>query len=260
MTVLDSTQTFMREAESLICETKISVKWKWLQAIADHVMNAPFYSLSGVALLVKPFVLCLALAPFWFLVLKVIGMLGRPMPLGQAVWLAIFSAMNCVIFGLPSRGSAYGVKAHDVNKLATLLLELAPEEEDRVLIRKALDSVSARSTEKIVFIKGALALAWGALLWALSHSILDKDLAANAHSSDATYVALLSVFVLVFGLGTWSYSAITRVLYQTIDFAFLEATHLEKSKDKAVVVQEIADSDPAAEHVSPSVLLSHELT
>jgi hypothetical protein len=222
MMVFERATLLVKEAEHLMMEKTATTGWKPLQLVLDFLVNVPMFSISGLGLLFRPIGVSFVLTPCWYALFWVIGKFNAPMPGTQLLLLAWLMAIASVTFSLPSSASVFGIKLGSVSSLAKFIRKIAPDAKTQRLVRAAVDGLSARCTAKILTVRWSLGIAWAGLVWLTSNWVLAAGLTTSFRNENATRAFVVLSLVVFFGLGAASYAAASRVLYQTIDLAFLE--------------------------------------
>lgn len=235
MTVFEDTVSIVREAEHLVVGTRFKARWRHVESVLDAIVRAPWFVLVGVQERLATFVFGLFLIPVWWCLIAalmwVTGDGSAVSPHTSQSWVvAGLMATGSVLFRLPSRSTRFGIRPPQVAALAAHIKSIAPDEATMKLLQAGVATLDAAATQRITRIQWLLGLCWAGLAWATSHWVFAagvSDVTRREATADI-FVGLL-VF-LFFGVGAVSYEGTVRMVKQTIDFAFLEASDGRRSE------------------------------
>lgn len=155
----------------------------------------------------------------------IFGVIGRHQAgIKDAAFLfSAFLAGGLVTFMLPSGCAVAGIKPRHVSLAKEAVIDAASSWAVRYL-KDAVGVMRTRCEGRIKRLSWALGIAWAALLWAVVNMVLKPDLIATERNQSANeLLPYVLVFVLA-AVGFACYEAAVKVLFQTVDFAFIQAS------------------------------------
>lgn len=138
--------------------------------------------------------------------------------------IAAFLAGGFITYMLPSSCAVAGIRASHVMVAAQAIVEVASSKDALCRLKEAVGSMKARCESRIKRLSWALGIAWAALLWAFMNTVFKPELAAAERNHNANDLLGYALIFLLAAVGFACYEAAVKVLFQTIDFAFIEAS------------------------------------
>jgi hypothetical protein len=229
MSIFEEAVSIVREAECLVIGARLKPRWKPVEPTIDALVHVPWFLLAGARERLATFGIWLLLVPAWWCIL--IGIVwvtpGGPTaslhaPSGWVI--AGLMATGSVLFPLPSRPGRLGVRSQQVASLAKHIRSVAPDEATIKLLQSGVAALGSVASTRITRINWLLGICWAGLVWVASHWVFTPDV-SNAMRQQAIVRVLggLAIFSF-FGIGAMCYEATVRMVKQTIDFAFLQAS------------------------------------
>ena len=200
-----------------------------LQAYADTVLGGPWLVLAGAGILIKRLLWVLITGATFALVLS----LFEDRNSGPVIGPAFILAFGVVYFGMPSRSLAVAVKPENVATLRDFILATAANAQGLQRLQEGVMIVRAHTLEKLGRFSVLAGVAWGVLFWYAATHALAPGLSPDAVSRGISYgllAALIFMFVLLAGT---CHATAVRAVYQTLEFALLEAKATEESTSQA---------------------------
>lgn len=244
MSIFEDTVSIVREAEHLVIGTRIKSRWWQVESTLDALFHVPWFVLVGVQERLAMFGFALFLVPIWWCLIVALmwvtnGDSAANIHASQGWIIATLLAAGSVLFRLPSRATRLGIRPPQVVSLATHIKSIATDEATLKLLQAGVATLDAAATQRITRIQWLLGLCWAGLAWATSHWVFTTGVtdAVRQEATPRLFGGLL--IFLFFGIGTTSYEATVRILKQTIDFAFLEASDVRDAEHvEAAVIPE----------------------
>jgi hypothetical protein len=229
MSIFEETVSIVREAEHLVIGPRVKSRWKPVESTLDAVVHVPWFLMVGVQERLATFGFGLFLVPIWWGILAVIMWLTGGSSAGNLHssngWIvAGLMATGSVIFRLPSRSTRLGIRPPQVARLAAHIKSVAPDEATIKLLQSGVATLDSAASARITRINWLLGICWAGLVWAASHWVFTTDVSDALRQEAMTRVLGGFLVFLFFGIGVMSYEATVRIVKQTIDFAFLQAS------------------------------------
>ncbi|PMQ06544.1 hypothetical protein DyAD56_03545 [Dyella sp. AD56] len=229
MSIFEETVSIVREAEHLVIGPRVKSRWKPVESTLDAVVHVPWFLMVGVQERLATFGFGLFLVPIWWGILAVIMWLTGGGSVGNLHtsngWIvAGLMATGSVIFRLPSRSTRLGIRPPQVARLAAHIKSVAPDEATIKLLQSGVATLDSAASARITRINWLLGICWAGLVWAASHWVFTTDVSDALRQEAMTRVLAGFLIFLFFGIGIMSYEATVRIVKQTIDFAFLQAS------------------------------------
>lgn len=229
MSIFEETVSIVRKAECLVIGTHLKSRWKSIEPTIDAVVHVPWFLLAGAREHLATFGFGLLLVPIWWCILVAImwvtsggSAANLHSPSGWVV--AALMATGSVLFPLPSRSARLSVRYQQVASLAEHIRSVAPDEATIRLLQSGVAALDSVASTRITRINWLLGICWAGLVWAASHWVFTTEMSdALRHEAMARVLGGFLIFLL-FGIGVMSYEATVRIVKQTIDFAFLQAS------------------------------------
>jgi hypothetical protein len=190
-----------------------------LLAYADTVLGGPWLVLAGAGILIKRLAWVLVTGITFALVLSLFEDRDNVSVIGPAFILAF----GVVYFSMPSRSLAAAVKPENVSSLRDFILASASDGQDLQRLQEGVIIVRTHTLEKLGRFSVLAGIAWGVLFWYAGTHALAPGLSPDAVSRGLSYgllAALIFIFVLLAGT---CHATAVRAVYQTLEFALLEA-------------------------------------
>lgn len=230
MSIFEEAVSIVRKAECLVIEARLKSRWKSIEPTIDAVVHVPWFLLAGAREHLATFGFGLLLVPVWWCILVAImwvtggGSANLHAPSGWVV--AGLMATGSVLFRLPSRSTRLGVRSQQVASLAEHIRSVAPDEATIRLLRSGVAALDSVVSTRIARINWLLGICWAGLVWAASHWVFRSAVEVSDALRDEAMARVLGGFLifLLFGICVMSYEATVRIVKQTIDFAFLQAS------------------------------------
>jgi hypothetical protein len=226
MSIFKMTISLIREAESLVLGRKFNPRWRWARVIIDDVLHVPWFMFAGMHVMLSAIRRALVLIPIWWCVLYLSALMsgGDAATLHSGIsWLvAALLALGSMLFSLPSSTTARGVQDHHISELTRYLESVAPDEHTSILLQACMEKIETAGTYRLSIFGWALGLYWAALLWLLSNWVVAQDASSSLREGAISYGFVALLVFLFFAVGYASYREASRMVSQTIAFAFLE--------------------------------------
>jgi hypothetical protein len=190
-----------------------------LLAYADTVLGGPWLVLAGAGILIKRLAWVLITGATLTLALSLFEDRDSVPVIGPAFILAF----GVVYFSMPSRSLAAAVKPENVASLRDFILASASDGQDLQRLQEGVIIVRTHTLEKLGRFSVLAGVAWGVLFWYAGTHALAPGLSPDAVSRGLSYgllAALIFMFVLLAGT---CHATAVRAVYQTLEFALLEA-------------------------------------
>jgi hypothetical protein len=231
MSIFEETVSIVREAEYIVIGPRIKPRWKSAESTVDAVVHTPWFLLVGARERFTTFAFGLFLVPVWWCILSVImwvtdGVSGPTLHSPNGWIVAGLMASGSVIFRLPSRSTRLSIRPLQVAQLATYIKSIAPDEVTIKLLQAGVATLDSAAGARITRINWLLGICWAGLVWAASHWVFATDVSDALRQEAMTHVLGGFLIFLFFGIGVMCYEATVRIVKQTMDFAFLEASDL----------------------------------
>ena len=190
-----------------------------LMAYADTVLGGPWLVLAGAGILIKRLAWVLITGATLTLAMYLFeDRNGVPV-----ISPAFFLAFGVVYFSMPSRSLAAAVKPENVASIRDFILASASDGQDLQRLQEGVMIVRTHTLEKLGRFSVLAGVAWGVLFWYAGTHALAPGLSPDAVSRGLSYgllAALIFMFVLLAGT---CHATAVRAVYQTLEFALLEA-------------------------------------
>lgn len=199
------------------------------RAYADTVLGGPWLVLAGAEILAKRLMWVLITGATLALALS----LFEDRNSGSVIGPAFILAFGVVYFSMPSRSLAAAVKPENVATVRDFILVTAVNTHDLQRLQEGVMIVRAHTLEKLSRFSVLAGVAWGVLFWYAGTYALAPDLSPDAVSRGLSYgllAALIFMFVLLAGT---CHATAVRAVYQTLEFALLEAKAIAESRPAA---------------------------
>jgi hypothetical protein len=229
MSIFEETVSVVREAERLVIGSRLKTRWRHAESALDALVHVPWFILAGLQERLASFVFAVVLVPVWWgILVAIMWVTGGPstadLRSSQGWIVAALLATGSVIFRLPSRSTRLGIRPPQIAKLANYIRSIASDEASIKLLQSGVVTMNAVWMQRITRISWMLGVCWGGLVWATSHWIFETEIPDSLkHEATIRIFAAFLIF-LFFGVGASSYAAAARMVMQTIDFAFLDAS------------------------------------
>lgn len=234
MTIFEDTISIVREAEHLVIGARFKTRWRHVEPALDTIVRAPWFVLVGVQERLATFVFALFLVPAWWCLIAALmwatgGGSAVSLHTSQGWVIAGLMATGSVFFRLPSRSTRLGIRPPQIAALAAHIKSIAPDEATMKLLQTGVATLDAATTQRITRIQWLLGLCWAGLVWATSHWVFAAGVSDMTRRDATTNIFGGLLVFLFFGVGAVSYEGTVRIVKQTIDFAFLEASDGRRS-------------------------------
>lgn len=229
MSIFEGTVSIVRKAELLVIGPRVKSRWKPIEPMIDAVVHVPWFLLEGIRVHLATFGFGLFLVPVWWCILAALMWVpggGSAANLhGSNDWIvAGLMAAGSVLFRLPSQSSRLGVQTLQVAGLAAHIRSIAPDEATIKLLQSGVAALGSTASTRISRINSLLGICWAGLVWAASHWVFTAEVSDASRQEAMAHVLVGFLIFLFFGIGVMSYEATARIVKQTIDFAFLQAS------------------------------------
>lgn len=206
------------------------------RAYADTVLGGPWLVLAGAGILAKHLV--------WVLItgitFTVALFLFEDRSVVQVIGPAFILAFGVVYFAIPSRSLAAAVKPENVASVRDFILVVTDGGKGLHRLQDAVLIARAHAMEKLGRFSVLAGVAWGVLFWYAGTHALAPGLSPDAVSRGLSY-GLLAVFIFTFILlAGICHATAVRAVYQTLEFALLEAKSTTESTsvvNRSTVIQ-----------------------
>ncbi len=229
MSIYEEAVSVVREAERLVIGGRLKTRWRHAESTLDAIVHVPWFILAGLQEKLASFAFAAVLVPVWWgILVAIMWATGDPstadLRSSQGWIVAALLATGSVIFRLPSRSTRLGIRPPQIAQLASHIRSIASGEASIKLLQSGVAIMNAVWMQRITRIGWMLGVYWGGLVWATSHWIFAAEIPEPLRR-DATYRIFAAFLIfLFFGVGASSYAAAARMVMQTIDFAFLDAS------------------------------------
>lgn len=236
MAIFEEAVSIVREAEHLVIGPRVKSRWRPVESTLEAVVHVPWFLMVGVQERLATFGFGLFLVPIWWGILAIIMWLtggGAAANLHSSNgWIvAGLMATGSVIFRLPSWSTRLGIRPPLVATLAAHIKSVAPDEATIKLLQSGVAALDSAASARITRINWLLGICWAGLVWAASHWVFTADVSDALRQEAMTRVLGGFLIFLFFGIGVMSYEATVRIVKQTIDFAFLQASDARTSSE-----------------------------
>jgi hypothetical protein len=222
MSCFESSRKLLLMVEQTVVEYRVDIP-EGVRTVMHRFLLGPVGFLAvGFRAISAPLVLWAVVTIVIWLVLWGLGH-SQPGAKDASFSVAAFVAGGFVTFMLPSGCATSGIKPAKVMSAKAAVVALAS---DGAAVRRLKDAVGvmkARCEGRIKRLSWALGIAWAALLWAFVNTVLKTDLAAAERNHNANDLFGYGLIFMLAAIGFACYEAAVRVLFQTMDFAFIEA-------------------------------------
>lgn len=229
MSIYEEAVSVVREAERLVIGGRLKTRWRHAESTLDAIVHVPWFILAGLQEKLASFAFAAVLVPVWWgILVAIMWATGDPstadLRSSQGWIVAALLATGSVIFRLPSRSTRLGIRPPQIAQLASHIRSIASGEASIKLLQSGVAIMNAVWMQRITRIGWMLGVYWGGLVWATSHWIFAAEVPEPLRQ-DAIYRIFAAFLIfLFFGVGASSYTAAARMVMQTVDFAFLDAT------------------------------------
>ena len=218
MEIFERARKAVYQAEHIVLNGIPPVHWSWLQKCIDVVFVGPWFTFTGVKLYFKRLAVMACITGLFYLFMHFFGNARD----ANLFWPSVWMASMVLTFGLPSVAGTSGTKAESVRKVADSPAFSASNTADLQALKDGVELIRKQSLERVTRINWVLGIAWAAIFWFYTSQVFQSALAPKV-ISDHIGLSLPFVFAFgIFGAGALCYEEAVKVLYQTIDFAFLE--------------------------------------
>lgn len=229
MSIFEETVSVVREAERLVIGGRLKSRWRHAESTLDAIVHVPWFILAGLQERLASFAFAAALVPIWWCILFAITLLpggpsGVDLRSSQGWIVAALLATGSVIFRLPSSSTGLGIRPVQIAQLASHIRSIASGEASIKLLQSGVATINAVWMQRITRISWMLGVYWGGLVWATSHWIFETGIPEPLKQEATSRIFAAFLIFLFFGVGASSYAAAARMVMQTIDFAFLDAS------------------------------------
>jgi hypothetical protein len=229
MSIFEEAVSVVREAERLVIGGRLKTRWRHAESALDAIVHVPWFILAGLQERLVSFVFAIALVPVWWgILLASAWATGGPstadLRSSQGWIVAALLATGSVIFRLPSRSTRFGIRPPQIAQLASHIRSIASGEASIKLLQSGVATLNAIWMQRITRIGWMLGVYWGGLAWAASHWIFETEIPEPLKHEATFRISAAFLIFLFFGVGASSYATAARMVMQTIDFAFLDAS------------------------------------
>lgn len=220
--IFEQAKSLMREAE-LIVSADPNVPTGRLRELMHWVAGTPWFLIRGFQAILLQVGLTIGLTLILQAFLSFTS--GKPYFSGDSTsWLfALVVALSLVTFSLPSRAVLNGVRPGNLLKIAILIETLVIGTKQISSLQAGIGSIEKQCLERNRRMTWALGAGWAALVWILSHGVMAPALSAPERARNIEYAAFLSIFLGLAAIAMSSYLTACRILFLTLEFAFIEA-------------------------------------
>lgn len=218
METFDRAKKVVYDAEHIVIRAIPPSRRTWLQNFIDVVFVGPWFTATGARLYTKRVFIMACITGFFYVLMSVFSNTAN----ANVFWPAVLMASVVGTFGLPSVAGTSGTLQKRIAKVADSLATLVNNEIELEMVKDGVDLIRSQSLERVTRINWVLGIAWAAIFWFYTSQVFQSSLDAKVVSA---HIGLSLPFVLsfgFFGLGALCYADAVKVLYQTIDFAFLD--------------------------------------
>jgi len=236
MSIFEETVSIVKKAERLVIGPRVKSRWKSIESMIDAVVHVPWFLLTGVREHLATFGFALFLVPAWWCILVAImwvtgGGSAANLHASNGWVIAGLLATGSVLFRLPSRSARLDVRPQQVASLAAHIKSVAQDEATIKLLQSGVAALDSVASTRIVRINWLLGICWAGLVWAASHWVLTTEVSDALRQEAMARVLGGFLIFLFFGVGVMSYETTVRIVKQTIDFAFLQASDVRGLSD-----------------------------
>jgi hypothetical protein len=229
MSIYEDTASVIREAERLVIGSRLDTRWRHAKPTLDAIVHVPWFILAGLQERLASFALAAVLMPVWWCILLATtwlpgGPSGADLRSSHGLIVAALLATGSVIFRLPSHSTRFGIRPPQIAQLASHIRSIASGEASIKLLQSGVATMNAVWMQRITRIGWMLGVYWGGLVWATSHWVFAAEIPEPLKNEATSRILAAFLTFLFFGVGASSYAAAARMVMQTIDFAFLDAS------------------------------------
>jgi len=218
MAVLDAAKCLVREAEVVVIGLGRPISWIWLDKVVLTIFLAPYFAFAGFRMLLFRFAVGGMTMGALYIAMR---LLASDPPQASPFWSAAIMAACIIAFGLPSDAGVTGVTTKGVGLVLDSLNKIAQRCEVP-LLKEGVSLIRARSLERVARLNWILGIAWALIFWFYTSHVFAPGLPGKIGGQQVTESLAYVLAFILFGLGVSCYTAAVQVLYQTMDFAFLE--------------------------------------
>lgn len=218
---LKRTRSVIRAAEqALIGGKPLRESEDVFRAYLDELLLGPWLVLCGLKILFRRLGWGFLIAGTFILVMSLV----------ERAWSwdylipSIILGAGSVYFGLPSRiAISSGVTTENISGLAQNIRAIATDEKELSRLNAGVQLVRGQAMERLGRFNVLAGIAWAALFWYASSHVLAPNLPSDIVRDGLGHtLAAILVFTFLLVIAS-SYAAAVRAVYQTLDFALLDA-------------------------------------
>ncbi|NYE30045.1 hypothetical protein HDE78_003013 [Rhodanobacter sp. K2T2] len=229
MSIFEETVSIIKTAERLVIGPRVKSRWASIESMIDAVVHVPWFLLIGIREHLATFGFGLFLVPVWWCILVAIMLVtgGNPaanLHASNGRVVAGLMAMGSVLFPLPSRSARLSARPQHVASLAAYIKSVAPDDASISLLQSGVAALDSVASMRITRINWLLGICWAGLVWAASQWVFTAEVSDALRQEAMSRVFGGFLIFLFFGIGVMSHEATVRIVKQTIDFAFLQAS------------------------------------
>ena len=218
MAVFIAAKGLVREAEAVVIGLGQPIRWNWLDKVVLTLFLAPYFVFAGFRMLLFRLAAGGMTMGALYLAMRV---LASGPPQGSPFWPAAIMAACIIAFGLPSDAGVTGVTTKKVGLVLDSLTKISKSCEVSRL-KEGVNLIRARSLERVARLNWMLGIAWALVFWFYTSHVFALGLPGKVGGEHITESLAYVLAFFLFALGASCYIAAIQVLYQTLDFAFLE--------------------------------------
>lgn len=223
MSCFDSSRKLLLMVEQVVVEYRVDIP-EGIRTVMHRFLLGPVGFLAvGCRAIFAPLALWAVVTIAIWLILWGLGH-SQPGAKDASFSVAAFVAGGFVTFMLPSGCATSGIQSAKVMSAKAAVVALASDGATVRRLKDAVDVMKARCEGRIKRLSWALGIAWAALLWDFVNTVLKTDLAVAERNHNANDLLGYGLIFMLAAVGFACYEAAVRVLFQTMDFAFIEAS------------------------------------
>lgn len=240
MLVFEQVKEVMAEVEMCVVGHKYITPWERTRNLERETSGVFDFVRRGLGLIVKPVVKALMLSAAILgsgLLLEFLfpGASRPPLSAGIPFWLLL--ALALVAFRPPSHAALAGITKTQVEAAAKLVEQFSNSTETLTALRSGVAIAQDVCKERIKRLHWMLGAVWAGIAWYATNTVFKTEVINESH--DVSILAACTILLFLAGCGFACYTASTRIVSQTLDFAFLQVEFTLTQRSRAIEDQEI---------------------
>lgn len=223
MLVFEQVKKVMAEVEMHVVGHTYITPWERTRDLERQTSGIFDFVRRGLGLIIRPVVKALVLSAVILgsgLLLEVLfpGASKPPLSAGVPFWLLL--ALALVAFRPPSHAALVGMTRAQVVATVKLIEKFANSPEALTALRNGVAIIQEVSKERLKRIQWMLGAVWAGIAWYATNTIFKTGV--TTVPQDISILAACAILLFLAGCGLACYMASVRIVYQTLDFAFLQ--------------------------------------